>query len=155
MGNSLIYIYCILNSRPQFDEQLSGYNIQLFVTGGYYVAAKLVSPDEFSEDCLKKNYSDTDWNETNAREHIKVITAIMKNHTVIPFKFGKIFNSKENLETFVNNYSPSLAENFNIIEGKEEWLVKIYCNKSIIHEQITELSEEVKMLEKQILGSSR
>jgi hypothetical protein len=154
LEDSLIYIYCILKSQPQINNQLTGYGVQLLVCGGYYVVTKLVSPDEFSEDNLKKNFSDLVWVEGKAREHIEVITTLMKNNTVIPFKFGTIFNSKENLEIFVNDYSSSLAENFNIIEGKEEWSVKIYCNKSKLYEQIPELSEEVKALEKQILESS-
>jgi len=47
-----------------------------------------------------------------------------------------------------------LTENFHNIEGKEEWSVKIYCNRKALSEQIDELSEEAASLEKQIMASS-
>ena len=48
----------------------------------------------------------------------------------------------------------SLTENFLIIDGKEEWSVKIYCDRKILTGQIDELSSEAALLEKQIMSSS-
>jgi len=83
-----------------------------------------------------------------------VIRMIMESGTVIPFKFGTIYNSEASLKKFITDYSGSLIENLDNLAGKEEWSVKIYCDRKVLCEQIDELSEEAASLEKQIMASS-
>ena len=154
MDSSLIYVYCILEDQPQFEWYQLNNGMDFMKVGDYYVAIKFVSPDEFTEENLKKNFANLSWIETNAREHIDIITSIMKYKTVIPFKFGTIFNSEESLEKFIEDYSLSLAENFEAIQGKEEWSVKVYCDKKALGKHIPEFSGDVRILEEQILKSS-
>jgi hypothetical protein len=78
----------------------------------------------------------------------------MENSTVIPFKFGTIYTSEEGLSKFIKDYSTSLAENLKRIEGKEEWLIKIYCNTKVLNENIDEISEAVAAIQIQIMESS-
>jgi len=153
MDNDLIYVYCIINRPPQREDDVSFHGVKFLSVGEYYVEIKLVSPDEFSEENLEKNFADFHWIETHTRDHINVIARIMKKHTVIPFKFGTIFKNKESLEKFIADYSLSLSETFQTIRGKEEWSVQIYCDKKVLNEQIIEFSEKVRILERQILES--
>jgi hypothetical protein len=132
--------------------ELEGLETLMF--NNFHVIVKYVSENEFSEEKFKKNLEDIQWIETNEREHMKVISLIMKNSTVIPYKFGTIYNTKADLEKFIANYADSLIEKFHHIEGKEEWMVKIYCDRKALNEQIDELSEEAATLEKQIMASS-
>jgi len=150
MKNELIYVYCLSNGYPSILPE----GLKSIEYGGFYVIMKNVSDCEFSEDNLKRNLSDIQWLEFNAREHIGVINKIMEYTTVIPFKFGTIFQSEDNLKNFIASYSDSLIENFKYIDAKEEWAVKIYCDRKILSDQIDELSEEAAALEKQIMESS-
>lgn len=152
--NDLIYVYCLLNSHPELRRKIELEGLELLMLNDFYVIVKYVSESEFSEENFKKNLSDIPWLESNAREHIRVISMIMDYSTVIPFKFGTIYNTKASLKKFITDYSGSLIENFHLIEGKEEWSVKIYCNRKALCEQIDELSEEAATLEKQIMASS-
>ncbi|NQU86937.1 MAG: GvpL/GvpF family gas vesicle protein [Mariniphaga sp.] len=154
MTNNLIYVYCLSNSPPELAHDIEPKGLKSLIFDNFYVIIKYVSESEFSEENFKKNLSDIQWVETNAREHIKVISKIMETGTVIPFKFGTIFNARSSLKKFVADYSDSLHENFLHIEGKEEWSVKIYCDRKSLSEQIDELSEEAASLEKQIMASS-
>jgi len=47
-----------------------------------------------------------------------------------------------------------LSENFQFIRGKEEWAVKIYCDRKILFGKIDELSEDAATMESQIMASS-
>jgi hypothetical protein len=129
-------------------------NLKSLVFGGFYVVVKSVSSEEFSGENFKRNLSDIEWLETNSREHVEVISILMTQNTVIPFKFGTIFNAENDLKKFITDYSDSLFENFHHIEGREAWSVKIYCDRKLLSEQIDELSEEASALEKQIMASS-
>lgn len=153
MAEELIYIYCIADS-PLRPEKISGQEIlKSLAYGEFYAIAKLVSSDEFSEENLKKNFSDIAWIELHAREHMRIIGEVMKDSTVIPFKFGSIFNTAESLGLFINDYSESLKENFKNLKGKEEWSVKIYCDRSVLNRQIDQISDEVRNLEEEIQKS--
>ena len=101
--NELIYVYCITRNpvlQERFPEQTS---IQSLRFGNFYGAVKYVSADEFSEENLHINISDVHWLESNARDHILVISRIMENSSVVPFKFGTIFLSESRLEKFIED----------------------------------------------------
>ncbi len=154
MNNELIYVYCISSTPVTLDLGSIHEGLKCILFQGYYIIVKNVSPDEFSEENLKKKFADLSWIDKNARDHIRVISQIMKSSTVIPFKFGTIFKSEENLGKFISDYSDSLRENLINIEGKEEWSVKIYFDRKVLNEQIAEHSETVLNIEQQILESS-
>lgn len=153
MADELIYVYCISDSAIRLDEVSEQESLKCLMFREFYAIVKQVSPDEFSEENLKKNFADLPWIEIHAWDHIRIISEVMKNSTVIPFKFGTIFNSEESLGKFIQNYSGSLTENIKNIKGKEEWSVKIYCNRTLLNQQIVEISEDVHTLEQEILES--
>ena len=154
MTNDLIYVYCLSNSPPELGKDNEPKGLKSLLFNDFYVIVKYVSESEFSEENFKINISDIKWLESNARDHIAVINSIMENIPVIPFKFGTIFTSEEGLKKFTFDYEETLKENFQKITGKEEWSVKIYCNRKVLSDQIDELSEEAAEFEKQIMASS-
>lgn len=150
----MIYVYCLSNNLPSTGNSIDAEDLKFVRLDGFYLAVKYVSENEFSEENFKKNLSNIQWLDTNAREHIRIINLIMGHGPVVPFKFGTIFKSEVSLKKFITDYSDSLAENLYHIKGKEEWAVKIYCNRKVLKEKIDELSEESAALEKQIMASS-
>ena len=154
MSNDLIYIYCISNSPLGNLGNMMSKNLKTLFFDNFFVIVKYVSENEFSEEKLKQNISDVKWLESNARDHINVINMVMEFSDVIPFKFGTIFQTNENLRKFIFDYSDSLKENFQHNKNKEEWAVKIYCDRKVLCEQIDELSGQAAELEKQIMASS-
>lgn len=154
MKNKLIYVYCLSDSSPELSRYAEFEGLKCDCIGGFFVIYKNVSEKDFSEENLKKNISDIAWLESNAREHIGVISRIMEHNTVIPFQFGTIYKSVEGLANFIEKYSSSLAENINKVGGHEEWSVKIYCDRNVFKHQIEGLSKEVSALEIEIRRSS-
>ncbi len=152
--NDLIYVYCMANGPPVPVHNTGIKGLRSLVFNDFCFIVKYVSESEFSEENFKKNLSVTQWLESNSREHIRIISMLMENYTVIPFKFGTIYSSKADLQKFTSDYSESLIENFHHINGREEWSVKIYCNRKALCEEIEELNEEATRLEKQIMASS-
>ncbi len=154
MMNGLIYAYCLTGSPPDSVPSLESQGLKSLRVDNFHVVIKYVSESEFSDENLKKNVADLQWLEINAREHIRVIGMIMEHHTVIPFNFGTIYHSEDSLKKFIDQYSDSLIEHLIHLEWKEEWAVKIYCDRKTLSHQIDELSEEAAALEKLIMASS-
>ena len=154
MINPLIYVYGLVQCPFSPSPVLEAFPLLTLLFGNLYAVVKQVSEEDFSEENFKRNLSDISWLESQAREHINVISQIMEHATVIPFKFGTLFKSSASLGKFIVDYSDSLDLNFRYIEGKEEWAVKIYCDRKSLSGYIDELSEDASSLEKQIMASS-
>jgi len=154
MENELIYVFCISDHPLEDGKNLKIKDLKSLKFDGFYVVVKYVPENEYAEDTFKKNLTDIQWVNFHAREHIRVIGTIMDYTTVIPFKFGTIYQTKAGLQKFIADYSNSLTENLNQLRGKEEWSVKVYCDRKSLCGQIDQLSEKAADLEIQIMASS-
>jgi hypothetical protein len=154
MSENLVYVFCFAEESPQIEkhEDLSG--LKVIQSQGWYAVVKSVSTDDYSEENLKKNFSDLAWVEAQVREHIRVIGLIMENSPVIPCKFGTLFSSLDALNKFLNDYSVSLQESLAQVKGREEWSVKVFSYPETVSDHIAQLSEKVQDLDVQINDSS-
>lgn len=152
----LIYLYCITKAKPNCaDFKDIGIKIYPVYFQGTYGIISKVSPDEFSEDKLKKNLSDMEWVEKRIRQHEMVIEEIMKDITVLPFKFGTIFQSEENVEKLLKERNTEFKQIIANLEGKEEWGLKIYCAREKFNDTLKKENERVQDIEKEIASSSK
>lgn len=154
MKNDLIYLYCVTDTLPFPGQSIESHGLKSIQFNDFYMVFRHVPHSEFSEVNLKLNLSDVHWRETMAFDHINVINKVMEHNTVLPFKLGTIFESDESLINFIKNHSGSVRENFINIDGKEEWSVKIYCNRRKLSEQIDEISTDAAAFEEKIMASS-
>jgi len=152
----LIYLYCVTKVKPNYRnlEDLGIKIYPIYFQGTYAIVSK-VSPDEFNEENLKKNFADINWVENKVRQHEKVIEAIMQDATVIPFKFGTVFQTEENAEKLLREQSAEFKRIIANLNGKQEWGLKIYCDfkkfKDMLHKEDTKIKE----IEKEIASASK
>jgi hypothetical protein len=152
--DKLIYLYCLTSSAPSYDDADVNNMIFSIEHNGLFVMAKYVSDLEFSEENIKKNISDEQWLNKHAREHISMISKIMEKNTVIPFNFGTIYKSNERLIEFLDKNTIALFKVLKYLENKEEWSVKIFCDKNKIVQNISTLSDNIADIEYQIKSST-
>jgi len=154
-NTELIYLYCITDKIPDLQEmdKLSE-NIFSINCNELYAVAKYVPEAEFSEENLKQNLADINWFEPQVREHIRIISNIMKSSTVIPFKFGTIYNSEKNIKKMIERYSKEFKENLNYLKNKEEWSLKIYCDLKKFNDKIIKDNYKINQLDNEIRESS-
>lgn len=154
MKNKLIYVFCISKKPLEFSQNEMLKGLKCIKHKDFYTVVKIVSNGEFSEENFKRNLSDISWVDSQARAHISIISLLMEQCTVVPFKLGTIYHTEEGLKKFINEYTDSLIKNLHNIEKKEEWSIKIYCDRNALGKQIDRFSEEAAALEKQIMASS-
>ena len=151
----LIYLYCLTNKIPKLKEAEDLVdNARFFYYQGLYAVVSNVSTDEFSEENLKKNLADLEWIKTKAGIHEKVIETVMKNSCVIPFKFGTIFNTEENLKIMLKEHIGEFKDTLKYLKGKEEWGVKIYCDMDKLKENLIREDKELLNIDKEINSAS-
>jgi hypothetical protein len=151
----LIYLYCVTNMLPKLKEVEDLVDNTCFIYHeGLYAVASKISADEFNEENLKKNLADFEWIKIKASIHEKVIEGIMKNAGVIPFKFGTLFNTEQNLKIMLKEHTKEFKDTLKFLEAKEEWGVKIYCCLEKLKEDLLQEDESLLDIDKEINSSS-
>lgn len=152
----LLYLYCVTKDKPlSCNFKDLGIKIRPVFFQRTYAVVSSVSPDDFSEDNLKKNLADMCWVEKNTRLHEKVIEEIMKDQTVLPFKFGTVFESEANVEKLLKTNNVEFKAVLALLEGKEEWGLKIYCNSGYFKDALSAENELIKEKDKEITSAGR
>jgi len=155
MIQNLIYLYCVTTKVPKLKEIETVINSIYFIFHqGLYAVTSRVSADEYSEENLKKNLSNLEWITAKASAHEKVIEIVMQNSCVIPFKFGAIFNTEENLKTMLKKHIKEFKDTLKRLEGKEEWGLKIYCDMGKLKENLIQDDKELLNLDREINSAS-
>lgn len=152
----LLYLYCVTKDKPSTCnfEDLGVKARPVFFSGTYAIISE-VSADDFSEDNLKKHLADIGWVEKNTRLHEKVIEEIMKGQAVLPFKFGTVFECEANLEKLLKTNNTEFRAALSLLEGKEEWGLKIYCNSGYSKDALGAENELIKEKDKEIAAASK
>lgn len=153
---NLIYLYCVTKTKPsQSNFKDTGIKIYPVYFQGTYAIVSKVSPDEFSEDNLKKNLANMDWVEKRIRQHERAVEEIMKYIAVLPFKFGTIFQSEENVENLLKERNTEFKQIITNLEGKEEWGVKIYCDAEKFRGTLKKKDAKIQDIDKQIASATK
>ena len=152
----LFYLYCVTKDKPSVCNFTDlGIKARLVFFSGTYALISSVSPDDFSEDNLKKHLADISWIEKNIRLHEKVIEEIMKVQAVLPFKFGTVFESEANVEKLLKTNNDEFKAVLDLLYGKEEWGLKIYCNSGYFKDALSADSERIVGIDKEIAAAGR
>ncbi len=151
----LLYLYCVTEKAPKLKEVKNLVDELYFVYHlGLYAVVSKVKESEFSEENLKKNLADLEWIKAEASIHEKIIEGVMKYTCVIPFKFGTIFKTEDNLKAMLEEHAQDLKEKLKNLEGKEEWGVKIYCDIGRLKGAVIQEESGILKIEKEINSSS-
>lgn len=154
-SKQLIYLYCVTNRVSGLAEIKNLVKEIYFIHhAGIYAVISKVSGDEFSEENLKRNFKDIEWVKTRASLHEQIIEGVMKNSSVVPFKFATLFNSEDSLKTCIENHEQELKEHLRNVEGREEWGVKIYCDMDKLKQGLIREDGEIFALQSEISSST-
>lgn len=152
----LLYLYCVTKDKPSSYnfEDLGIKTYPIYFQGTYAVVSE-VSPDDFSEDNLKKHLADMKWVEKNIQLHEKVIEEIMRGRAVLPFKFGTVFENETNVEKLLKTNGFKFKAVLARLEGKEEWGLKIYCNSEYFKDALCSENERITKIDKEITAAGK
>ena len=147
-NRQLVYLYCVTDKKPKINGL--GNNLYSICNNGLYAVAGRVEQLEFGEEGLKKNLADFEWVKTRASLHEKIIERVMSSTNVIPFKFATMFNTDNSLKAMLEQYNQEFKAILQKLQNKEEWGVKVYCDKEKLNESLINEDAEVLKIENEI-----
>jgi hypothetical protein len=83
-----------------------------------------IDAGEFNE----QNLQSMEWVGQRAYRHAALVEKIMRSSSVLPVKFGTIFDSTRSLTRLLTQHREHIAEFLEKLRGKSEWSVKAYLD---------------------------
>lgn len=84
-----------------------------------------VSPVEFGER-LATNMENLEWLSAVSVRHQRTVAHISEAVTLLPARFGTVFNSEKSLRDHISEQKDQLTQKLARIDGAEEWGVKLF-----------------------------
>lgn len=122
---SALYVYGVVASPPPAELQIA------FVESGPLAAITSgVSLDEYGEEPLAQNLNDPAWLEANARAHEDVLQTVAASTDVLPFRFGTICRSEDDVRALLDSRRQALTSALARIKGRLEIGAKLWVDRA-------------------------
>ena len=158
----LIYLYAFIPTQEYEENKLTNiegidpdYSIEFYVFDEITAAACLVKHEDFAEEVLQKKVEDMKWLQEKAYHHHERMNTLHNTYTVIPLKFGTIYEDRNSLEETVEEHKENIHSVFHSLSSKEEWNIKIFTDKEVFKKEVEENSPEVAKKVQEIEGLSK
>jgi hypothetical protein len=141
VSDRALYVYGVVPSTAgaELFESVSGVDpsqpVALVADGGVAAVTSAVPLDEFGEEAIEQNLRDPAWLAEKARAHDDVLGAAVGRTTVLPFRFGAIYRSEEQIRGLLReraDFASTLAR----LEGALELGVKAVVDVEALRERL-------------------
>lgn len=137
------YLYGVVTCEENEGEiapELTGVSaepgVQLVISGKLGAVVSRVLLSQFGEEALEEKLQDLHWLEEKVRLHQELLQQIMKERTIIPMKFGTIFQSQERVLAILEEQREHFQTLLKNLSGNVEWGVKGYYRREEMHEYL-------------------
>ncbi len=139
--NQGIYLYGIIQTSQDRAFATEGLQGEPVSTIGFDGLAAVYSPYDFNgRDSVKSSRA-------NMLAHQKVLEFVMHEYTILPFSFGTVTESIQDIDNLIRNRYRVFEKNLNWIEGRVELGVKAFWkNPDKVFKEIAENNPEVQKL---------
>lgn len=140
----LVYLYGLIPAEEARTEPLPSlkglddqHDIQIFPLDNLTAIICHLDSNDYSENAIKEKISnDMEWLQKKAFHHHETLLTLQKLYTVVPMKFCTIYSNEMSLKNTLNEHYSSLKQTFDLLKGKEEWNLKIYCDDTELEQHL-------------------
>src|SRR6185437_1208407 len=127
--DTALYVYGVVASPPPGEARIS------FVESGSLAAiTSEVSLDEYGQEPLTQNLNDATWVEAKARAHEDVLLAVAASTDVLPFRFGTICRSEDDVRALLDARRDELTSALIRVKGRLEVGAKLWVDRARLTE---------------------
>lgn len=151
MNRKLLYLLAVAEPESRPVNQADG--IFLKEWNKLLIAYKKVDKQEFGED-LKANLDNLEWLKKQVLAHEQSIQTLLPLGTVIPFKFGRIFETEEKLVQQLSSNRDFWTKEIKRLKGKQEWSLKVIADTEALQNYLQASQGTLKKEAEEIAQSS-
>jgi Gas vesicle synthesis protein GvpL/GvpF len=128
--------------------------LEVITSGALAAIVRCVPLADFTPEALGAHAEDPAWLEAMARRHNDVIDAVHRTRTILPAKFGCVYQRTEDVRTALVNEHDALLVSLSRIDGCDEWGVRLYGDLATIRQRAEEEQESVRRLREDLASAS-
>lgn len=130
--NTALYAYGVVSAAGATDvpSAVAGVELRVLDADPLAVVSSVVSLDEFGEGPLRENLNDRGWLERHARRHEDVLLAVAARTAVVPFRFGTICLTADDLRALVDERRSALVSSLERVRGRVEVGAKLWVDEA-------------------------
>lgn len=151
MEQKLLYLFALLEAEKEPKGLPDGVLVR--EDEGFSIAYKEVDKQEFGDN-LSQQLEDLEWVKEQAVAHETTIQALLPFGTVIPFKFGRIFENWERLRDKIKANQTFWEQEITRLRDKQEWSLKVMADTKILEKHLQQNQAELKRESEEIEKSS-
>jgi hypothetical protein len=125
-----------MNQMPVLEHLAVSEVPDLLAHDGLYAVVGRVPAEDFNVETLPARLNDLNWLGGKVRLHERVIEHATQYGSVMPFKFGTVFRTEENVHLMLETHATEFRQKLTELAGKEEWGVKVYCDRERLAQAI-------------------
>ncbi|MBN8210292.1 GvpL/GvpF family gas vesicle protein [Bacillus sp. NTK071] len=156
--SNLLYLYGLIPSHESTTTplpSLKGFDgdgvIYPLRIGDVTAFVSELDADSYSEETISdKINNDMEWLQEKAFHHHETVQQLAQLYTIVPLKFCTLYKNPDSLITTVENHKEKLHESFQLLEGNEEWNLKIYCNDEQLKKKVSESNATIEAKRQEI-----
>ena len=152
-----LWTYCVLRVGPTPPTELAGVErgtVERVEAGEIAALVSRVPLADFGEEPLRRNLNDLPWLERVARAHEAVIERALQTTTIAPLRLCTIYESEAGVRAMLEREHTSFLEILELLEGRQEWGVKLLLDPARLAEVARARSPEADGLEAQLADHS-
>ncbi|MEM9457118.1 MAG: GvpL/GvpF family gas vesicle protein [Myxococcota bacterium] len=127
----LLYLYGIVREGQPLPTSLVA-SLEVVSGGGLVALAESVGDGEFSPPVLDQKLQSLEWVAARASAHQAVLDQVMHEGPVVPARLCTMFSGAAALRARLCAQGSRFHALLGAIEGRQEWSVKVYCDRSAL-----------------------
>lgn len=156
------YVYCV-GARDALaasfggelpDAMETGSRLEMIERGGLAAVVSRVPLADYGEDALASRLADATWTAMRALRHERAVEHFARRASVVPLRFGTIYLRREGVERMLKENGSRLLATLSRLEGREEWGLNIYVERTRLREEVTRLSARLRELDERAAAAS-
>ncbi|GAA0377644.1 GvpL/GvpF family gas vesicle protein [Bacillus horti] len=156
--STFIYVYGLIPSQeleyislPSFEGMDGVHAVYALPCDTITAVVCELDAGEYAEDVLQERMNtNLAWLQEKAMRHHEMLLALDRKYTLIPMKLFTIHKSKSSLELKIENVREEIGQLFAKLQNSQEWNVKIYCNDSMLRENVMQHDPVIAAKEEEI-----
>lgn len=137
---SLLYLYGIVREGHPLPASLVA-SLEVVSGGGLAALVEPVADEEFSPRVLDQRLQSLEWVAARAGAHQAVLDQVMREGPVVPARLCTMFSDAAALRERLGAQERRFHALLRAIEGRQEWSVKVYCDRPALVRRIAAREE--------------
>src|SRR3954454_9457199 len=145
MTGDALWTHCVARGGQPLPDGVGGVaasELARVESGDLAALVSRVPLAEFGAEALRQNLNELPWLERVARAHEAVLERALATSAIVPLRLCTIYENEDGVRRMLEDERAALVEALELLEGRQEWGVKLLVDRDKLMEAARSRSQE-------------